>query len=239
MTFLKNQIRKRKVLAAAIGLGVLAVVCGTLIFFKYKEKQSEMQEEEHIILAKQDNAKAEIQKTDHTSSEDNEQEHAMLQTEIMKLEDDWRIHGFPYIKLTSNLKVGDYVDVRIAFSDGGDFVLLSKKQIQGISPLREGENTALWLIVSEEELLRLASAEVDAYCNEGCSIYAIQYVSATQKEATVNYVVSDTVKQLMEEDPNIVKRAENVQEYFKWKEYETGICRGNAYPEQDEIIYID
>ena len=43
----------------------------------------------------------------------------------------------------------------------------------------------------------------------------------------------------MEEDPNIVKKAENVKEYSKWKEYETGICRGDTYPEQDEIIYID
>ena len=239
MTFFKNQIRKRKALTVAVCLGVLAIVCGILVFVYQKEKQREMQAKEPMILTQQENVETEIQKTVAVSLEDSGQENTRLKAEVEKPEDDWRIHGFPYIKLTGNLKVGDYVDVRISFADGGDFVVLSKKQIQGLSPLREEGSAALWLIVSEEEILRLASAAVDAYCNEGCSIYAIQYVSDTQKEATVNYVVSDTVKQLMEEDPNIVKKAENVQEYSKWKEYETGICRGDTYPEQDEIIYMD
>ena len=223
----------------AIALGVLATVCGAWVFFNQEKQQKEIQTEEPVILAEPDKAEITIPKAGQVSLEDNQQENTSLQPKIKKAEDDWRIHGFPYIKLTSNLKVGDYVDVRISFADGGDFVVLSKKQIQGLSPLREEGTRALWLIVSEEEILRLASASVDAYCNEGCSIYAIQYVSDTQKEATVNYVVSDTVKKLMEEDPNIVKRAENVQEYSGWKEYETGICRGDAYPEQDEIIYMD
>ena len=236
MTFLRNQIRRKKVLAVVTGLGVLAAVCGTFVFFHQKEKKA-MKENEAIILEEQENTKT--QEITPISSEEHLQEDTRLEPEMKEVEDDWRIHGFSYIKLTSNLKVGDYVDVRISFADGGDFVLLSKKQIQGFSPLREGENKALWLVVSEEELLRLSSAVVDAYCNEGCSIYAIQYIADTQKEAIVNYVVSDTIKQLMEEDPNIVKRAENLQEYSLWKEYETGICRGDAEPEQNEIIDMD
>ena len=236
MTFLRNQIRRRKVLAVVISLGVLALICGTFVFFHQKEKKA-MQEKEAIILEEQENANT--QKINPISSEEHLQEDIRLEPEIKEVENDWRIHGFPYIKLTENLKVGDYVDVRISFADGGDFILLSKKQIQGFSPLREGEYKALWLIVSEEEILRLSSAVVDAYCNEGCSIYAIQYVSDIQKEAIVNYVVSDTIKQLMEEDPNIVERAENVQEYSLWKEYETGICRRDAEPEQNEMIDMD
>lgn len=159
--------------------------------------------------------------------------------------DDLRIHGFPYIQMTSRLKPGDYVDVRISFANGGDFVLLSKKKIQGLGPLREEGTNAIWLTVSEEEILRLSSAVVDAYLNQGSSIYAIQYVSENQKEAVVNYVVSDLIKQLMEEDPNIVKMAENVVEGTVWKNYDQNVVSQNqanseeVYPEQEEIIYMD
>lgn len=91
------------------------------------------------------------------------------------LSDDMRIHNFPYIRLTNQMKKGDYIDVRISFANGGDFVLLSKKKIEEISFLdTEGtKENSLWLKVSEEELLRLSSAVVDAYLNEGCKIYAI------------------------------------------------------------------
>ena len=162
------------------------------------------------------------------------------------------------------LQVGDFVDVRISFADGGDFVLLSKKEIQAIEPLGDEGTNSLWFIVSEEELLRLSSAVVDVYLNEGCTIYAIEYVSKNQKEAVVNYVVSDLVKQLMEENPNIVEKAENVAEYSLWNEYKKDMKRENhqvivqkeiasedtisedkqeifeqVYPKQEEIIYLD
>lgn len=138
-----------------------------------------------------------------------------------KLTDDMRIHNFPYICLTNHMKKGDYIDVRISFANGGDFVLLSKKQIEDISFMdTEGTNSnSLWLKVSEEELLRLSSAAVDSYLNEGCKIYAIEYISETQKEAVVNYTVSDMIKQLIEDDPNIAAKAENVMEWVLWEEY--------------------
>ena len=131
------------------------------------------------------------------------------------LADDLRIHGFPYIELTSQLNVGDYVDVRIAFADGEDFVLLSKKQIQGIAPLRDGGDNALWLIVSEEEILRLAGAVADVCLHEGSSIYAIEYVSEEQKAAKVNYAVRGSSAQKENEAAEMV------------------------YPEQEEILYLD
>lgn len=137
------------------------------------------------------------------------------------LSDDMRIHNFPYIRLTNQMKKGDYIDVRISFANGGDFVLLSKKKIEEISFLdTEGtKENSLWLKVSEEELLRLSSAVVDAYLNEGCKIYAIEYISETQKEAVVNYTVSSMIKKLMEDDPNITERAGNIMEWALWEEY--------------------
>lgn len=219
---------------------VIVLIFVVFLFGKEKSVSENTESEEKTELERIFGNSEEVE---DTSLKDKEYDDGYEAQDKLKLqeavEDDWRIHGFSYIKLTSQLNVGDYVDIRISFADGGDFVLLSKKKIQGISPLREGENEALWMVVSEEEILRLSSAVVDAYLNEGCFIYAIQYISETQKEAVVNYVVSDEVKQLMDEDPNIVKRAENVQEYSKWKEYTADMQGEEVYPEQEEIIYMD
>ena len=234
MMFFKNQKRKKKAIVFIICLLVAAGFSGYL--FLYKKTANGEKSEESTIVTEQE---TDINEGTNLVEMGNLVENEMASNEEYLVEDDWRIHGFSYIKLTGQLRVGDYVDVRISFADGGDFVLLSKKQIQGLAPLQGEGTNALWLIVSEEEILRLSSAVVDAYLNEGCYIYAIQYISDTQKEAVVNYVVSDTVKQLMDENPNIVKRAENVQEYSLWKEYETNIQREESYPEQDEIIYMD
>lgn len=136
------------------------------------------------------------------------------------LTDDMRIHNFPYIRLTDHMKKGDYIDVRISFSNGCDFVLLSKKKIEDIA-FMDSEGTkgnALWLQVTEEELLRLSSAVVDAYLNEGCQIYAIQYMDKSQKEAVINYSVRPFVRQLMDDDPNILERAKSVMEWSLWED---------------------
>lgn len=172
---------------------------------------------------------------------------------------DMRIHKYTCIKLTERMKKGDYIDVRISFANGADFVLLSKKQIQDIQlPEAEGNSESiLWLNVSEEEILRLSSAVVDAFLNDGCSIYAVQYIQGGQEAAVINYKVNDVVSQLIEDDPNIVKKAENVLEWELWNELkgegntlsleeaplqkeEAGLDMDiPAEPQEDEIIYFD
>lgn len=130
-----------------------------------------------------------------------------------KAADDERLLNLSYVRLSEKMKVGDYIDIRISFRNGGDYVLLSKKKIQDIggnSIEKETGKNALWVQVNEEEILRLASAVVDAYYQEGCDIYAIQYVSETQKAAFVTYPVNETVKELLEADPNVVTMAEGM-----------------------------
>lgn len=128
-------------------------------------------------------------------------------------QDDERFLNLSYVKLSEKMGIGDYVDIRISFRDGGDYVLLSKKKIQDLSGNtlqgeEGGEYNALWLRVSEEEILRLASAVVDSFYQEGCEIYAIQYVSELQKAAAVTYPVNETVRNLLASDPNVAALAE-------------------------------
>lgn len=251
MKFWKNQKGMMKKAALGIGAVLLVAVVIFLVFFLMNKeavvRYFTQEPQEEVLVGMLEN-EADVAATEETKAEVSDTaDDIILETEKTEeaVADDLRIHGFPYIQLTNHLAPGDYVDVRISFANGGDFVLLSKKKVQGIGPLREDGTNAIWLTVSEEEILRLSSAVVDAYLNEGSSIYAIQYVSEKQKEAIVNYVVSDFIKQLMEEDPNIVKMAENVAEGTVWKKYGKSIdFQGTTgseevYPEQEEIIYMD
>lgn len=130
------------------------------------------------------------------------------------LEDDLRLHKYTCINLTEKTKVGDYVDIRISFPNGADFIVLTKKKVIDYSIYNSENNTdnSLWVEVSEEELLRMSSAIVDAYKNDGAYIYTIQYVEETQNCATSNYPVNDIVRKLIESDPNIINKAVNVLE---------------------------
>jgi len=128
-----------------------------------------------------------------------------------EVSDDERLLNLSYVRLNEKMEAGDYVDIRISFRSGGDYILLSKKKIQDISGgTDEFGNTvnALWLQVGEEEILRLASAVVDAYYEEGCEIYALEYVNGRQKAAAVTYPVNETVQKLLKADPNVAQIAQ-------------------------------
>lgn len=123
--------------------------------------------------------------------------------------DDLRKHAYHFIEITQVLCRGDYVDIRIQFPNGADYIVLSKKRVLDCSLYDEVAQTdnSLWIEVSEEEILTLSSAVVDAYFNEQAKIYAIQYVSQYQEKAIVTYPENDIVHALIQEDPNVVDRA--------------------------------
>lgn len=124
-------------------------------------------------------------------------------------EDDVRIHNYPFIELTDKIEPGDFVDVRISFNDGSDYILLAKKRVFDCSIYDSAEEipNSLWMEVNEEEILRLSSAAVDAASKEDCRLYAIKYISQLQKEAQVTYPVNSIVSALILSDPNIAKNA--------------------------------
>ena len=232
-----SRLQKKKILKWAAILGSIAVLLiGGLLITEYFGKENSNREQQT----------------------DQEVEQKLLEEAYeAEITDDMRLHKYTFIKLTERMKKGDYVDIRVSFPNGADFVLLSKKQIQDISiPLENAEENALWLYVTEEEILRLSSAVVDAFLDDGCSVYAVQYIKDEQKAAIMNYKVNDVVAQLIADDPNIVKKAENVLEWELWNEWKaegnTLSLREEAYAEaeettvavseqtsEDEIVYFD
>lgn len=116
--------------------------------------------------------------------------------------DSQRVQEYNMIVLPSQLVNGDYIDIRISLPSGQDYIVLSKKQVLGTT------STSIWLRLSEEEILTLNNAIVEAYTITGSKLYAIQYVEpGLQTQATPTYTVSQAVLNLIHTDPNVTQEA--------------------------------
>lgn len=114
---------------------------------------------------------------------------------------DLRVQEFHVIQLPSNLQTGQYIDVRINFPTGEDFVLLAKKKALELS------GNVIWLEMNELDILRTSSAIIDAYL-QGARLYALPYIEpGLQEAAVVNYPANPKVLDLMEHDPNLFEKA--------------------------------
>ena len=110
--------------------------------------------------------------------------------------------------LPMDLTTGDYVDIRLMLPTGQNYIVVSKKEVE--VPIINGAESAdtIWMNVSEDEILTISSAIVDAYRIEGSKLYATKYTEAgMQQAATPTYVVSAETASLMNKDPNILKKA--------------------------------
>ena len=64
------------------------------------------------------------------------------------------------VLMPTDLNIGDYVDIRIMFPNGTDYVVLAQKKIENIV------GTTFWMDLAEDERLLLNSATVDSYLNQ-------------------------------------------------------------------------
>jgi len=111
---------------------------------------------------------------------------------------DIREAEYSFIELPTNISTDSYVDIRIQFPTGDDYVVLTKKHIKKLAGL------TIWMDIGESELLTISSAIVDAYLN-GAKIYAIPYVDEhMQDKATMTYPIKPNVQALIKESPNVV-----------------------------------
>ena len=115
---------------------------------------------------------------------------------------DERLQEYNMISLPSQLQNGDYIDIRFKLSTGEDFIVLSKKKV-------EGTNTdTIWLKVNEEEILILNSAMVESWMLTGSKLYAIEYTEpGTQEKARQTYPVNGDVLKQIEINPNMLAEA--------------------------------
>ncbi len=122
--------------------------------------------------------------------------------------DDVRTQEYNSLVLPVDLFTGDYVDIRLLLPSGQDYIVTSKKMVT--VPDVNGEYLAdtIQVKMSEDEILSMSNAIVEAYTIDGAKLYATKYTDAgMQAASTPTYVVNDKVAKLMEADPNIVATA--------------------------------
>lgn len=128
----------------------------------------------------------------------------MVSSEEGELSDDERDCEISVVQVMTDQAVADHVDVRIAYPDGSDYIVLSNKKISQI----DLQNCIWHANLNEKEILYLTSATVDAYLIDGAKLYTTRYVEDTlQGSAEANYIPKESTITLLTEDPNIVNEA--------------------------------
>ncbi len=139
---------------------------------------------------------------------------SMLTTTDEKVTDDLRVQEYNMILLPTDLAKNDYIDIRITFPNGQDYIVVAKKRVIQVS-----QNT-VFIKLTEDEILTMSNAIVEAYIKEGSNLYANKYEDAgIQKAATPTYPVSKDVLGLINSNPNIINEARTAL----WARYKTDL----------------
>lgn len=118
----------------------------------------------------------------------------ILTEDLVENSDDspsYRMVEYSMITLPSMLNEGDYIDIRIAFPDGGNFVVLSKMEVQSCTA------STIWLKLTESQMLTLDEAAIESYIIDGTRLYATQYTDTAQSELNTTYIPNDLVRELI------------------------------------------
>lgn len=127
---------------------------------------------------------------------------AMIYEDGSKRDNSERIQEYNMIALPSKLKNGDHIDIRLTMPTGQDYIVLSKKEVEGCT------ETGLWLKVTEQEILTMNNAIVESYILPGSKLYALPYTEAgVQPAAETTYQVGQAVIDLIDKNPNITAEA--------------------------------
>lgn len=120
--------------------------------------------------------------------------------------DDVRMHTYNFIELNESIVDGNYVDIRIIFPNGEDYIVSEHKRI-----VKRGEQD-ITFYVSEEDILMLSGAQVDIERYAGTKVYAILYADDFQNSAYKDYPVNDYVRQLATWNPNLISKIFNKEQ---------------------------
>lgn len=113
---------------------------------------------------------------------------SMVATEIISA--DIRSQELNTIVMPSDLTEQDYIDVRIMYPNGTDYIVLAQKQVEKIS------GQTMWLNLAEDERLLLNSAIVDSFLTSGTKLYATKYAdSDAQIKVAEELALANTINE--------------------------------------------
>lgn len=125
-----------------------------------------------------------------------------LVTEREEINSDLRYVEYNMLALPTTAGIGEFIDIRLKLPNGQDLIVVSKKEIKSIL------GATIGIELSEQEILMMESAIVEAYIMGASKIYLTQYVEpGIQNAATNTYVPTQAVQALIAADSNIVDTA--------------------------------
>ena len=123
-------------------------------------------------------------------------------TEDQTVTNDIRTMEYNMFTLPINVDIGDFVDIRITFPNGQDYIIASKKEIKNI------QGNTITFELPEQDILMLNSAIDESYIMTASNIYIAKYVEpGLQEKATNTYTPTAEVVKLIASDSNIVSSA--------------------------------
>ncbi|HAN10651.1 MAG TPA: hypothetical protein DCP90_08590 [Clostridiales bacterium] len=164
----KNEKIMNMVLGILIGTIITA---GIIVFFVYSNKL-----EDKKIVSPQTQVTKQMKINEEIPKDE------PIEPVNKTITDDERIQDYDIIKLPSNLKIGDYVDVRIKNITSIDTIVLTKKEVLELN------SGSVWFKINEEErnLMNKAIAEMNT---ERSILYTTIYINPEkQKQAEVGYL---------------------------------------------------
>lgn len=139
----------------------------------------------------------------------------LITTELISKSDnfvqnDVRKQEYNMIVLPMDLTTGDYIDIRIMLPSGQDYIVVAKKEVEIPNINGVDSQDTIWVNLTEDEILHMSCAIIDAYQVKGAKIYATKYTEAgMQDAATPTYPVNESTSKLLQSDPNILEKAMN------------------------------
>ncbi len=110
---------------------------------------------------------------------------SMLTDQIMAA--DIRSQEVNTVLMPSDLSENDYIDIRIMYPNGTDYIVLAQKQVNQIS------GQTMWLNLAEDERLILNSAMVDSFLTTGTKLYATKYADNDAQIKIADDLLKDAV----------------------------------------------
>ena len=124
------------------------------------------------------------------------------------VQDDVRKQEYNMIVLPMDLTTGDYIDVRVMFPNGQDFIVVAKKEVEIPNVAGVDSEDTIWINLSEDEILHMSCAIIDAAQVKGAKIYATKYTEAGMQTAAIpTFPVNAGTSALLQSDPNILESA--------------------------------
>lgn len=132
----------------------------------------------------------------------------MLTTSSEQVTNDLRKQEYNMLSLPTDLVSGDFVDVRIRFGNGQDYIIAAKKQVTIPTIAGAPAEGVININLSEDETIAMSSAIIETYQLKNAEMYVSRYTDPGMQVAAIpTYPVNAEALNLMDSNPNLLEEA--------------------------------